>query len=274
MRVMLGRTSAEVFMRDAPRLNFLLLIFALVLLPKAALPGQAQQSAQKQAAPQQQSSPPQSASQQPQPAKIAIETKMVTVYASVRDKKGQIVSNLTKEDFRVDEDGRPQAITYFVRENDLPLNVGLLVDTSLSQRRVLADERTASSTFIDHIMREEKKDQAFLIHFDREVELLQDLTASRKKLQAALNLVETPRQEEVSDNGGNAGRHRGGGMLLYDAIFLASDELMGKQQGRKALIVLSDARRSRKQREPANLHRSRSAREHYRLLDPIQGRRG
>jgi VWFA-related protein len=242
MRVMLGRTSPELFMRDAPRLNFVLLIFAVVFLPKAALPAQAHHSARKQPAPQQQPSQalsPQPAFQQPQPPKIAVESKMITVYASVRDKKGQIISNLTKEDFAVDEDGRPQAITYFARENDLPLNVGLVVDTRLSQRRLLADERTASSTFIDHIMREEKKDQAFLIHFDREVELLQDLTTSRKKLQSALGLLQAPRQEEVSDNSGNAGRHRGGG-TLYDAIFLASDELMGKQQGRKALIVLSD----------------------------------
>jgi VWFA-related protein len=174
-----------------------------------------------------------------QQQKIAVETKMVTVFATVRDKHGQIVSNLTKDDFALDEDGRPQTISYFARENDLPLTVGLLVDTSLSQRTVLTEERDASYTFVDHILREDKKDQAFVIHFDREVELLQDLTPSRKKLQSALQLLETPRREEASGGGGHRGSG-GGGTLLYDAVFLASDELMKKQQGRKALIVLSD----------------------------------
>jgi VWFA-related protein len=238
MRVAPEKRPAKVFGSAATRRILLFLIFALTVIPQVALHSQTQQPSQQQLPSlnrQQQPAP-----RQPQPPKIAVETKIVTVYASVRDKKGQIVSNLTKDDFAVDEDGRSETITYFARENDLPLNVGLLVDTSLSQRRVLGDERTASSAFIDHIMREEKKDQAFLIHFDREVELLQDLTTSRKKLQSALDLLQNPQQEEVSDNSGNGGRHRGGGTLLYDAVFLASDELMRKQQGRKALIVLSD----------------------------------
>lgn len=200
---------------------------------------QSQPQTSRQQAPPSQASP--QGQQPPSPPKIAVETKMVTVYATVRDKKGQIVSNLTKDDFAVDEDGRPQTVAYFARENALPLNVGLLVDTSMSQRTVIGDERRASSTFVDHIMREEMKDQAFLIHFDREVELLQDVTPSKKKLESALDLLETPQREDVSDNsGGNSGRRRGGGTLLYDAVFLASDELMKKQQGRKALIVLSD----------------------------------
>ncbi len=174
------------------------------------------------------------AQQQPQ---ISVVTNLVTVFATVRDKHAQIVSNLTKDDFSLDEDGRPQAITYFARENDLPLTVGLLVDTSLSQRRVLDQERSASSSFVDHTLREDKKDQAFLIHFDHEVELLQNLTSSRKKLESALDLLQTPELEDASEGGGH---HHGAGTLLYDAVYLASDELMKKQQGRKALIILSD----------------------------------
>jgi VWFA-related protein len=169
--------------------------------------------------------------------KIAVEANMVTVFATVRDKHSQIVSNLTKDDFTVDEDGRPQAISYFARENDLPLTVGLLVDTSLSQRRVLDRERSASSSFVDHTLREDKKDQAFLINFDHDVTLLQDLTSSRKKLESALDSLQTPAMEDASSSGGH---RRGGGTLLYDAVYLASNELMKKQQGRKALIVLSD----------------------------------
>jgi len=144
---------------------------------------------------------------------------------------------LTKDDFALDEDGRPQTISYFARENDLPLTVGLLVDTSLSQRRLLDQERTASSSFVDRVLREDRKDQAFLIHFDHEVELLQDVTSSRKKLETALGLLQTPELEDTSQGGGH---HHGGGTLLYDAVYLASEDLMKKQQGRKALVILSD----------------------------------
>jgi VWFA-related protein len=172
-----------------------------------------------------------------QEPKISVETNMVTVFAAVHDKHGKSVSTLTKDDFALDEDGRPQTISYFARENDLPLTVGLLVDTSLSQRRLLDQERNASSSFVDHALREDKKDQAFLIHFDHEVELLQDVTSSRKKLETALGLLQTPELEDASQGGGH---HHVGGTLLYDAVYLASEDLMKKQQGRKALIILSD----------------------------------
>ncbi len=101
--------------------------------------------------------------------KITVQSKIVTVYATVRDKHGKIVSNLKKENFVLNEEGRPQTISYFARENDLPLTLGLLVDTSRSQRTVLDDERKASYSFLDQMLREEK-DRAFLIHFDYEVE--------------------------------------------------------------------------------------------------------
>ena len=115
---------------------------------------------------------------------------------------------MSKEDFAIEEDGRPQTINYFVRESDLPLRLGLLVDTSLSQRRVLAEERSASYSFLDHMLRE-NKDLAFVIHFDREVELLEDFTGSRPKLQAALQSLQTPQME--ADNGNGSGGQNGGG---------------------------------------------------------------
>ena len=164
--------------------------------------------------------------------------KVVNVLATVRDKHGQIVNNLTKNDFNLEEDGRPQTIHYFAKESDLPLTLGLLVDTSMSQRRVLEQERIASYAFLEHLMREDK-DKAFVIHFDWDIELLQDLTSSRKKLNVALEKLDNPEFEQ-SGGGGSGGHHRGGGTTLYDAVFLASDELMQKQQGRKALIILSD----------------------------------
>ena len=169
------------------------------------------------------------------------DVKVVNVLATVRDKHGQIVSNLTKDDFKLEEDGRAQTIRYFAKETDLPLTLGLLVDTSVSQRRVLEQERIASYAFLEHLMREDK-DKAFVIHFDWDIELLQDLTASRKKLNIALEKLDNPQFEQSSGGGspGSGGHRRGGGTTLYDAVFLASDELMQKQQGRKALIILSD----------------------------------
>jgi VWFA-related protein len=179
------------------------------------------------------------AQQQP---KISVEVKVVNVLATVHDKHGLIVSNLGKDDFVLEEDGHPQNITYFSRDTNIPLTLGLLVDTSLSQRRVLDQERTASQSFLDDLLRVDK-DKAFVIHFDREVELLQDLTSSRPKLQAALQLLDSPQpdlQRGGSGNGGSRPRFGGAGTLLYDAVYLASDDVIKKQQGRKALIILSD----------------------------------
>ncbi|HEY6273313.1 MAG TPA: VWA domain-containing protein [Terriglobales bacterium] len=181
---------------------------------------------------------------------VTVQVKVVNVPATVRDKHGKIVNNLTKDDFILEEDGRPQTIRYFSQESDLPLTLGLLVDTSLSQRRVMDQERSASGSFLDNMLRPEK-DQAFLIHFDHEVELLQDLTPSREKLRAALASMDTPRFSQTggssggSNGGGYPGHHGGGGSqgagtLLYDAVYLAADELMKKQTGRKAIVVLSD----------------------------------
>ncbi|MFZ3217830.1 MAG: VWA domain-containing protein [Candidatus Acidiferrales bacterium] len=179
---------------------------------------------------------------------ISVNVKMVSLLATVRDKHGDLIHNLTKDDFVLQEDGHPQTITYFAQDSDLPLTLGLLVDTSMSQRRVLDQERDASHAFLDHVLRPDK-DKAFLIHFDYEVELLQDLTSSREKLEAALEQIARPEFSQAGggSSGGNSGGggrgsygHGGGGTLLYDAVFLASDELMKKQQGRKALIILTD----------------------------------
>src|SRR5271165_2731257 len=181
------------------------------------------------------------------------DVKVVNVLASVRDKHGQIVSNLTKDDFKLEQDGHPQSIRYFARDTDLPLKLGLLVDTSASQRRLIEQERTASYGFLNDLMHVDK-DKAFVIHFDREIELLQDLTDSHEKLEAALEKLDAPQFQNAGGGssggsggsgnpgggGGQGGRHVGGGTALYDAVFLAADELMRKQDGRKALVVLTD----------------------------------
>jgi len=187
---------------------------------------------------------------------ITVNAQLVNLPVIVRDKKGAIVQNLTKADFALNVDGHPEAIRYFDKDNDLPLTLGLLVDTSGSVRSALEDERSASEAFLDQMMAAPAgrvPDKAFLIQFAHEAELLQELTSSRPKLREALDEVgSTPPDEAQNDQGGGGGyggygRHGGyhgghhmGGTVLYDAVFLASDELMKKQQGRKALVVLTD----------------------------------
>lgn len=181
-----------------------------------------------------------------QEPKITVNVKVVTLPVTVRDKHNQIIRDLTVADFDLLEDGHPQTIRYFSLERNLPLTLGLLVDTSQSQRNVLDEERNASKTFLDQMLTN-PKDGAFLIHFDREVELLQDLTSSREKLQKGLESLQTPARDSDREGDGSGspdsrgGRTgHGGGTHLYDAVFLASNELMKKQQGRKALVILSD----------------------------------
>jgi VWFA-related protein len=226
----------------------------MALLLVAGLPGRSQAQTTQTLPPAQTAAPTSQTAPTPQAAPIAVDVKVVTMLASVRDKHGKLIPGLTKDDFVLEQDGHAQTIKYFAHETDLPLTLGLLVDTSGSQRRVLDQERAASRTFVDHVLREDR-DKAFLIHFDREVELLQDLTPSRQKLEAALEQVGAPQFSQTSSSGSNGGSgsgdpgsggghgrgaRGGGGTLLYDAIFLASDELMKKQHGRKAIIVLSD----------------------------------
>jgi VWFA-related protein len=169
---------------------------------------------------------------------VTSQTNLVTLYATVRDKHGKIIPTLNKEDFTLKDDDHPQTITYFLRESDLPLTLGLLVDTSGSMAKMLDDERKASFTFFDHMLRQDK-DTAFVLHFDREVELLQDVTGSKPKLQAALQLLDTT-QSDASNDDQNGGARRGGGTQLDDAIYLASHEVMAKQKSRKAIFVLTD----------------------------------
>ncbi len=186
-----------------------------------------------------------------QTSPITVNVSAVNLLATVRDNHGNLVNNLSKDDFSLSQDDQPQSITYFAKESDLPLTLGLLVDTSLSQRRVLDQELSASHSFLDRVLRE-NEDQAFVIHFDHQVELLQDLTSFRQKLQVAIDQIHTPQFSQTGSgdsssggpsgaSGGGHGSHgHGGGTLLYDAVYLTDDELMKKQQGRKAIIVLTD----------------------------------
>ena len=198
---------------------------------------------------------------------VKVTSRLVNVYVTVRDKKGAIVQGLKREDFAVAEDGKPQAVTFFSHENDLPLTLGLLVDTSPSEAAMIDQEREASRLFFDTVL-DLKKDRAFVIHFDREVELLEDLTNSLPKLDAALNKLDASSDEprlnrkrggdqedeqggdpdrnggdQDGDRGGRrqGGRGDGGGTThLFDAVYLACKQVLKDQSGRKAVIVVGD----------------------------------
>ena len=201
---------------------------------------------------------PTPAAQEPTPTAqtaqtLSVDARLVNLPVVVRDKNGALVENLTKADFTLQVDGHVQTIRYFDQDQNLPLTLGLLVDTSQSQRGVIEEERTASTAFLDQML-VGKQDQAFVVQFARSTELLQDLTTSRPKLQAALKELDTPPPADRStttsttttdsDDQSSTGKGRRDRSqektTLYDATFLASDELMAKQTGRKAIILLTD----------------------------------
>jgi VWFA-related protein len=170
--------------------------------------------------------------QQQEDATFSSDVQVVNLLATVRNKNHEILRDLTKDDFQIVENGRPQTIRYFTRESDLPLTIGLMVDTSMSQLNVLNAERGASLRFLDEVLRE-NKDHVFIMQFDLAVQTRQPLTGSRKDLSESLAYVDTPTRNQLRSQ-------YGGGTLLFDSIVDASHDIMKKQQGRKALIVLSD----------------------------------
>lgn len=174
--------------------------------------------------------------EQDQPIKVDVD--VVSILASVRDKKGTLIPNLEKSDFTILEDGKSQEIKYFTRETDLPLTIGLLVDVSGSQRNLIDIERNAASQFFSQVLR--KKDEAFLIQFGEESELLQDYTNSVRLLTNGLS------QLRVSS--GVSGLHPGPvptaggprGTVLYDAVYLAANDKLRTEVGRKVIVVITD----------------------------------
>ncbi|MDR3749844.1 MAG: VWA domain-containing protein [Terracidiphilus sp.] len=184
---------------------------------------------------------------------LKVQAREVLLPVTLRDKHGALVTSLKISDFTLTEDGRSQVIKSFTRESNLPFRLGLLADTSHSVSGAMDNERKAAGKFVDQMLPASPKagaetDQAFLIHFDREVELLEDFTNSRDKLHYELDDMGPSRGSNSSqgpeatgdERGGEARGMHGGGTQLYDAIYLASDELMKPKDGRKALIVFSD----------------------------------
>ncbi len=169
---------------------------------------------------------------------LKVEVNLVNILFNVRDKKGGLVGNLNKDDFKIYEDGKEQTIKYFNRETDLPLTIGLLIDVSASQMNLIEIEKNAAYQFFGTVLR--KQDLAFLISFGEDAELLQDYTNSPKLLRAGLNGLQVN-----SGVGGigpgpvpTAGQPRG--TILYDAVYLAAADQLKGQVGRKVLVLITD----------------------------------
>ena len=170
---------------------------------------------------------------------IRAESNLVNVYATVRDKHNTIIDNLTKDDFKISEDGKEQKITYFGREADQPITLAILMDTSYSMHSILGAEKEAASDFVHRIMR--KRDEAIVLSFDTDVDLLADFTEDPGVLTRAINRAQI--NVDASGIGGTPGTvpSQSGGTNLYDAVYLACHDELGSEAGRKAAIILSDA---------------------------------
>jgi VWFA-related protein len=173
--------------------------------------------------------------------KVSVE--VVNLFINVKDKKGALIPGLAREDFEVYEDGKPQTIKYFAAESSQPLTLGILVDTSGSQARVLPMEQEVGAAFLKEVLRE--KDLAFIISFDVNVDLLQDYTSSARDLRRALERTRINTGGGFSTGipgigGGPFPQTNPRGTALYDAVYLAADEKLRSEVGRKAMIILTD----------------------------------
>ncbi len=204
-------------------------IVGLLAAALCVLPGSAQQSQR-------------SRDQQDQTPTFRKNVNVVNVFFTVKDKHGALVPSLTKDDFQVSEDGKPQTIKYFSAETNLPLTMGILVDSSGSMQNMLPEEKIVAGDFLRQVITD--KDLAFVISFDISVDLLQDLTSEVHLLRKGLD------RARINVGGGSSGIpgigqgpipiSRPKGTLLYDAVYLAGDEVLSKQVGRKAMVILTD----------------------------------
>lgn len=168
---------------------------------------------------------------------IRVDVDLVNVLFSARDKRGALIGNLTQDDVQVFEDGKPQQIRSFVREADLPLTVGLLVDVSRSQENLIEVEKRAAVAFFRTVLRQ--RDMAFAISFGSEAELLQDLTSSPRILETGLQALRVDGSAYTAINPGTI-PSTPRGTILYDAVFLAAEDKLKGEVGRKVIVLITD----------------------------------
>jgi VWFA-related protein len=190
-----------------------------------------QSSDQSQASPQQL---PQSSQS------LKVQTTLINVFATVRDKKNGVITNLNQQDFKIFEDGVEQKVDFFSKEMNLPITLAILIDTSGSMQNILGAEQDAAARFVKTVMR--KKDEALVISFDFDVNLLADFTEDPEVLNRAIHRAEI---SAVSSGGvvtpGTVPQGSNGGTDLYDAVYLACHDELASEAGRKAVILLTDA---------------------------------
>ncbi|HEX4321266.1 MAG TPA: VWA domain-containing protein [Acidobacteriaceae bacterium] len=176
---------------------------------------------------------------------LKVNVNLVNLFFTVKDKDGALIPHLTKDNCAVEEDKTPQTLKHFQAENNQPLTLGILLDTSGSQQRVLPLEKDFGGQFLSRVLK--SKDEAFLVSFDVDIDLLQDYTNSARMLQRAMDKAEI----NTAAGGGAAGiPGLGGGpvpvhgtpkgTVLYDAVYQVSNDKLSRETGRKAMIILTD----------------------------------
>jgi VWFA-related protein len=178
-------------------------------------------------------------------ATLKVDVNLVNLFFTVKDKNGSLIPHLTKENCSVQEDKNPQTLKHFQAETNQPLTLGILLDTSGSQERVLPLEKDFGSQFLARVLK--SKDEAFLVSFDVDVDLLQDYTNNARQLERAMNKAEI-NTAAGNGSGGVPGIGQGPvpthgtpkGTLLYDAVYQASNEKLSRETGRKAMVILTD----------------------------------
>src|SRR4051812_4896925 len=236
-------------MPKSPRFHQFLLFALAALAPVcgAQQPSQtaASQTPQTQAAATQPSGAgqsQQSGEDQNPTETLKVNVNVVQLFFNVKDKHGALMPNLTKNDFEISEDGKPQTIKYFTAESNLPLTIGMMIDASGSQRNVIDMEKEVGGAFLKQILTD--KDEAFVISFDISVDLLQDFTRDVHRLQTALNKAKVNVDYTSGGipgmGGGPIPQQNSPGTLLYDAVYLSAHDMLAKEVGRKAMILLTD----------------------------------
>ena len=175
----------------------------------------------------------------PQGPTIKSQVSLVNLFATVRDKSKHIVTDLKKEDFKIAEDGQPQQIAFFSKEVTLPITLALLLDTSGSEQNMLGAIQDAGSQFLSRVLR--KGDEALVMSFDTDVDLMSDFTDDRAQLDRAIRKTRINAASGGMINPGPVPTAGSVGTAFYDAVYLACNEKLGTEAGRKAIVVVTDA---------------------------------
>ena len=172
---------------------------------------------------------------------IKAEVNLVNLFATVRDKNKRIVTDLKEDNFKIFEDGHEEKISFFAKEMNLPITLGLLLDTSGSEQYMLGAIQDAGGRFLHRVLK--KGDEAMVISFDTDVDLLADFTDDNSILTRAINKarINTPGGGYIAGNPGPVGGQNMVGTALYDAIYLACADKLNGEAGRKAIVIVTDA---------------------------------